>query len=462
MANNNLAFRPEFWAAEAVELMYENFIMGNLVHKDFSNMIASMGDTVNTRQPTGFYAERKQNDLDNLTTQDASSTNIAVKLNQRAYVSFLLGDKDQSLSFQDLVQIYLMEALQAQIRLIDRVIAGHSAFFLGNAVGGLDTLSGSNAYDYVVDLRRDFNDRNIPEMDRHLVLGNKSESYMLRDDRMISSDYVGEAGAAVRNAFLGRIGGFQTYRSPNIIGATNVAMKTATTTTAAVAAGSTTIPVTAVTNIAVGDYIICAGDNTPLRVTAINTLDLTVNRPTIAAIGSGAAVQAAQTCLVNQASAIPAGDDNLAATDGYPAGWQSWIVYDGAATPQVGQLAAFKTSGGTVIADEYVVVQVDTANSRMMLDRPLVAAVDDNGVIALGPQGEANFAFNPKALTLVSRPLRTPRPNTGVAAAIASAHGFSVRVTISYDPLAEAERVTIGSLFGVKVLDTNRGGVLLG
>lgn len=459
MANNNTMYRPEFWASEAVELMYENFLLGGLVHRDFSNEIATMGDTVNTRQPTAFVADRKQNDLDTVNTQDAASTNIQVVLNQRAYVSFLLGDGDQSLSFQDLVNIYLVEALQAQVRLIDRCIAGHAAAFLGNSVGTLDGLSSSNTYNRVIDLRKDFNDRNVGQEGRNLVLGNNSESLALQDDRMISNDYAGEGGRAVRDAYLGRIGGFQTFRSPNIPHATAVATETATTTTAISAVGATVVNVTAVTNISAGDYLVIAGDNQPNRVLSIATLALTMSRGMTGTVASGAAVHAISSAVVDQASAIAAGDDTAAVATGYPTNWKDWIVYDGGVTPQVGQIVAFDAAG-TIQTPEYVVVQADA--TRIMLDRPLETTFLDNAVINLGPQGECNFGFNRKALTLVSRPLRLPREGIGVRSAIAQAHGFAIRVTMSYDAAQEAERVTIGSLFGIKVLDTDRGGILLG
>lgn len=43
------AYIPELWANESLAILEENMVIGNLVHRDFENVIANFGDTVNTR-----------------------------------------------------------------------------------------------------------------------------------------------------------------------------------------------------------------------------------------------------------------------------------------------------------------------------------------------------------------------------------------------------------------------------
>ena len=45
------AFIPQLWANESIAILEENMVIGNLVHRDFENTVASYGDTVNTRKP---------------------------------------------------------------------------------------------------------------------------------------------------------------------------------------------------------------------------------------------------------------------------------------------------------------------------------------------------------------------------------------------------------------------------
>ena len=463
-ANDSSAFVPEMWAAEAVEILYENFMFAPTIHRDFEDEIATFGETVHTRKNNEFVGKRKQNDLDALETQDASATQIDVVLNQRVYVSFLLGDRERSMSFQNLVDNYLVEAIQAQVRLIDRAIGCQVYQFLDNTAGGLDQLSKSNAHDYLLDMRENFNDNKTPEMNRWMALASRSETLMQKVEMFKKANEIGDAGTALRNAFLGKVAGWNTFLELNTPSVRNATQGTASTTAAAVAAGATSFDVASSggSNFTVGGYITIAGDNTPLRVTAISTDTLTVNRPLRESVASGAAVQPYTTGLVNQASAIAAGDKNPAVTDGYPQHWQKEIVYDGSAVPKVGQLVSFTLSGGTVLSQEYGIVQVDTTAKTILLDRPLEASIDDNAVIGLGPSGDYNFAYQRDALALVNRPLALPESGAGVRAALGQAHDLALRVAITWDGSTESHRVTVSALFGFAVLDSVRGGVLLG
>lgn len=85
-ANDNDAYIPERWTQEGVMILEENMVMAGLVHRDFNFEVAQFGDVVNTRKPGEFNISRKT-DADNIVTQDASSTNIQVPLDQHFYTS---------------------------------------------------------------------------------------------------------------------------------------------------------------------------------------------------------------------------------------------------------------------------------------------------------------------------------------------------------------------------------------
>ena len=464
--NNTTAYRPEVWAAEAVQVLHESMIYGAVVHRDFNDEIASFGDTVHTRKPGSFEGKRKQNDLDDLEDQDATATDIEVKMNQRIYVSFVLGDKDRTLSFQNLVDIYLFEALQAQTRMVDQTLAMQVYQFLGNRAGGLGALSKTNSHDYLLDMREVFNTNKVSLGNRWLGLASPSETTMQKTELFKKANEIGDDGTALRNAFLGRVAGWNTLLELNTGSVRNATLDSSVVgvTSSAHDSEQTTILIDDSTGLVTGQYVTIAGDLTPLRITAIGSTptSITVSRPTLNALASGAAVTGYETALINQSSAIAAGDDTAAVSDGYPAQWQKPMVYDGTGVPKVGQLVSFKTSGGSVLTAEYGIIQVDTTNNTILLDRPLEAAIDDNTIICLGPSGDYNFAFQREALTLVNRPLALPEPGTGTNAANGFANNVSLRVEISRDPKKQGTRVTVDGLFGVKQLDVNRGGVLLG
>lgn len=460
-ANDTSAFVPEIWAQEGVEILNEEMMFAGLVHRDFEDEIASFGDTVNTRIPTALLAERKQNDLDTLNDQNVSATNIPVVLNQRLYVSFMLGDRERSMSFQNLVDIYLREAMVAQARFIDQALAGQVYQFLAYNAGSLASVSSSNANDYMLSLRKVMNDNKVSMDGRWLGLASNTETACQKTDMFKRQDAIGEGSRAIRDAYLGRLNGFNTFLSLNLPSISSVTTATTTTTTAAVAAGASVIPVTAATNLPNGAYFTVAGDLFPHRVLSTATLNLTVETPFRSALSSGAVITPVATGLINQASPIAAGDNTAAVSTGYPANWQKSIVVDGTGVPQAGQLVSFKTSGGTVQLAKYRIVQKLSA-TEFVLDRPLEEAIDDNAIVCYGPAGDYNFAFQRGAMALVNRPMELPPSGSGARGAYGVANNTSIRAVLSYDSAKQGTRVTIDGLFGIKVLNALRGAVMLG
>jgi hypothetical protein len=350
--------------------------------------------------------------------------------------------------------MFLEPAIIANARVLDQALLGNAVQFLGNTAGGLAQLSSSNAHAYLVSARQKLNEQKCPNVGRHLVLGAASEARMLETDLFISAERVGDGGTAMREAELGKKFGFGTYMDLNTPSAAVGGEATATTTTAAHAKGVSVINVTSVTNIAVGTYFTVAGDMTPLRATAINTLAVTVSRPTMNAIGSGAVV-----------TPITEGTVDLGAD--YVNGYVKEIHVDGGPAPQVGQMVSFvDTSGGGLIrAPEYTIMQVtNTAGSDydILLDRPLETALADDDVVGYGPAGELNLAFSRNAIALVNRPMLLPMGGSGARAAFVSHNGLSMRVVITYDGNQQGHLVTVDSLFGTKTLDTDLGCILLG
>lgn len=460
LGNDTTAFRPEVWANESVRLLWEKMVYAGTVHRDFDNEIAEFGEIVNTRQVGNFTTKRKQNDLDTLADQDATATKIQVKLNQRAYNSFVLGDGDRTKSFKDLFQIYLEPAMGAMARFLDQCIGGQVYQFLGNVTGGLGSLSSTTGHNYLLDARQKMNDNRAPDDNRHMGLCSASETMMQKVDIFKSAEKRGDGGRALTNALLGRVAGFNNFLSLNTPSVRGATKGTATTTSSASSAGGLVVNVTSAAVTLAGVYYTVVGDMTPLRVASVSSTALTNTRALLNDVANGAAVQPYSTGLINQGSAIAAGDTTVGVNDGYPSGWMGPIVVDGTGVPKQGQLVAFKAAGGTVYSPEYCVVQA-TATS-IVLDRPLETTLADNDIVCYGPNGDFNFGYCKDALTLVNRPLALPEAGTGARAAVAEFNSMSLRVTFSYDGAKQGTRCTVDGLFGLKVLDTNQGTVMLG
>ena len=431
--NDNTAFVPQVWAQESLMILEANMVAANLVHRDFSNEIAHFGDTVNTRKPGAFTAMRKGYS-DSVTDQDATATNVAVKLDQHLHTTFVIKDGEESKSFKDLVTEYLAPAALSLAQAADEIVLGQTYQFLANAVGKVGTTIDATT---IIAAKEKLNALKCPMQGRNMIVTPNQEGALLNIAGFTQAQAVGDDGTALKEGSLGRKYGFDMFMDQN---APSVASATAIATVAisnagGYAAGTTTMTITTTTTALVtGSW--CLIDGQPYMVKAGTTATSLV-------ITTGLRYAVAQSAVVK---GITSGTINLSA--GYAAGWYKPMVFAGATLSQ-GQLVS---SG----SDLYSVLSNSAALS-LVTDRPLATAAANGDVLGVGPSGEYGFAFHKNALAFVTRPLSTPRQGTGALSSVANYNGLGLRVTITYDGQAQGHRVTLDMLAGVKMLDVNLG-----
>ena len=449
------AFIPQLWANESIAILEENMVMGNLVHRDFENVIQSYGDTVNTRKPGEFKAIRKASS-DPVTVQATTATNIPVKLDQQIHTTFLIRDADQSKAFQDLVMEYLRPAMLSVARQVDLIVTAQMHQFHRNSAGHLMGLNADNSEAYMLETRQKLNTNKAYVDNRYLVLGSVAETALLSNHDFTSANIVGDEGTAMREAALGRKFGFDCFMSQNMpyVGAGQTTVTGAINNAPGYYPGATTITVDGFSAvIQPNSYISISGDDTPLRVVSTTggatPTAIVLNRGLTHAVADNAAV-----IVWNNTGTI---------SQAYPNGYVKYLQTAGNAPVQVGQPVTFGNVYG--VGAVYCIIDVipGTSNQpQILLDRPLAEDVASGASLNVGPPGSYNFAFHRNALALVNRPLALPMPGTGARAAQASYNGISMRVTMAYDPYAQGHLVTVDSLLGVAVLDLNLGAVMLG
>ena len=447
-ANDNDALVPEVWAQEALMILEANMVAANLVYRDFENEVAKYGDTVNAHRPGTFVAKRKV-DGDNVTVQDATATNVPVKLDQHIHVSFMIYDGEESKSFKDLVELYLKPALIAQAQGIDQVVLGQMYEFMDtNAVGKLGTDPDQTT---VIAANEVLNTNKCPVTGRNMIVTPNAEGALLEVGEFVK---VNESGSpeGLRNANLGRKFNFEFYMSQNTPSiAVGNTIEIRATVNGGHAAGSKTIAIThgSCGTILAGTWCTIGGDMTPQLITAstggATPSDITITPGLRSAVLTSAAITMYTPGAVNQG----------ASPTGYAAGYNKSIVVNGfAVAPKVGQLTSFGTAA-------YRFSQMSTpTTTAMLLNRSLDAAIAHAAVAGIGPAGEYCFGFHKNAIALVTRPLATPRAGTGALSYVANYNGLSIRVTITYNGLSQGHLVTVDMLAGVKTLDTNLGVVM--
>jgi hypothetical protein len=452
-ANDNDALIPELWANESLAILEENMVMANLVHRDFSPLVASYGDVVNTRRPGEFKTKRKSQS-DAVVNQDAVATNVQVPLDQHVYVSFTIKDEEASMSFKELIEFHAQPAAMQMARSIDRVLCGQVHEFETNAAGRLAEMSSSNAKDWILETREIMENNKAYPNGRNLVISPQAETQMLKTELFIAANQRGDGGTALEEARLGRVLGFDTYMNQNVnyVALANADTLTLNHTAGATAGDTGNKACTATSAPTVGAYVWFTGEGQPHEVKAVTG---TLTGITL--------VDAYKYDVSANAVGYAFEPATVAAT--YAVGYDKELTLNGITAnklPVVGQLLAFGTDAGGD-RKQYTIIETTTVNTtsvQVLLDRPLEVAVTAADSAFPGPHGSMCFAFHRDALALVNRPLALPSNSLGVQSAIGSYNDLSMRVAMQYDISAQGTIVTLDMLCGVATLDTNLGCVL--
>lgn len=443
-ANDNDAYVPEVWAQESLMILEANMVAASLVHRDFSNEIQQFGDVVNTRRPAEFTMKRKT-DTDGVTKQDATATNVAVKLDQHLHTSFIIKDGEESKGFKNLVVEYLSPALLSIAQGADEIILGQMYEFMAYNVGKLGTdLSKST----VIAAREVLNVNKCPQSGRSFITTPNGEGNLLNIGDFIKANEIGDDGSALREANLGRKMGFNFFMDQNApsIATGSTIVTGAINNGAGYAVGDTALTVDGLTAaIENGAWCTIAGDMTPQKITGTvggaTPTQITIAPGLYSAVVDGAVV-----------TVYTPGEIDLGA--GYASGYAKDLVINGfTVAPKKGQLVSI----GSLEADTPYSLLSTPTTTAMLLNKTLQSAVIDNANVGIGPAGDYNFAFHKNAISFVSRPLATPMAGTGALSSVADNNGIGVRVTITYDGTAQGHLVTVDLLCGVKTLDTKLG-----
>jgi hypothetical protein len=438
------AFVPEVWAQESLMILENNMVAANLVHRDFENEIAQFGDVVNTRKPAKFTMQRK-NVNDSVTVQDATASNVAVKLDQHLHTSFLIRDGEESKGMTSMVQTYLRPALLSLAEGIDQIVLGQVYKFMANSVGKAGTAVSKTT---VIDAREKLTQLLCPMGGRNLIITPNMEGTLLGIGDFTTAEKIGDDGSVMREGSMGRRFGFDIFtcqQAPSVVNAAATAAG-AVNNGAGYAAGTKTLTVdgfaAAITN---GSWVTIdgqpdlvvstVGGATPTSITTLYGL----RQPVV----DNAVIVVVRPAQVNNAG-------------GYANGWEKKIIYDTQTPIKPGQLVSYGVAGRVHSA------LAATSGTEVLLDRPTEATLADNDVLGLGPSGEFGFAFHRNALGLITRPLAMPRAGSGALSAIAAYNGLGLRVVITYDGNQQGHLVTIDMLAGVKEYDTSLGVPFLG
>lgn len=222
MANTFLT--PDIIAREALMVLRNNAVMANLVHRDFSEEFAAVGDTITVRKPATFQANEYNGSI---SVQDATESGVAVKLDKLLDVSFAVTSKQMTLDIKDFSTQLLVPAMQAFADKVDAYLLGQAANITDSDAIVEYTSGTDQIQDKIVDARKWLTANAAPLSDRRFVYGSDIEADLLKTALFISAEKVGDEGTALREASLGRKFGLDFFVDQNVSGANLVFHKNA-------------------------------------------------------------------------------------------------------------------------------------------------------------------------------------------------------------------------------------------
>lgn len=202
-------------AADALDPLMANLVMGRLVNRNFEQTLASAGDTVNVPLPPVLTAN-VISESGTVTPQTPSLGNAQIVLNRHIEATFGIPDVTKVLAVPDLMKTYMQPALIAVAEQIETDLLNLYVNFVVNAATG-----GSTAMDEArIDTAETtlFTQKVPVKQGINLVVSPTAYSQMRQIARFTDYQNVGPAGQppAVQTGELaanGTIKGFKVYRS---------------------------------------------------------------------------------------------------------------------------------------------------------------------------------------------------------------------------------------------------------
>lgn len=252
----NTLLTPSIIAREALMVLQNEMVAAGLVHRDYSSEFAKVNDTITVRKPATF--EAKSYNGSTIDKQDAQEGSTTVKLDRHMDVSFAVTSAEMTLEIQDFSEQFIAPAMRAHAQAIDAAICG-----LYKDVPYVSRSADSTAWSTLKGLtaaRKVLNDNKVPQSDRRSLIGTTADAALLSIDAIVNAEKSGST-AALRNASIGKLMGFDNYMDQNVVGHTAGTGTVKIDLTAGYDAGTTEIHVDGVTAaLKVGDAISIGGN----------------------------------------------------------------------------------------------------------------------------------------------------------------------------------------------------------
>jgi hypothetical protein len=232
--------KPDFWVVEAVNTLQRDLVYPKAIFVDKRTDIGRVGQSINVTVPRTFGVAKEFSSA--MTATDKKADFINIPLEKHFYQAFELVEEDMRGSANDLINTFLVPAVQSVAKSIDKYIADLCLQF-PYYYGTPGTTPSS--IDDIIGIKEVLDDNEVPDSGRSLILNSTAEAKFLAIPGLISMSDNIQGTMALKEGKLGTIMNFEVMKSNNNPSFTSIADVTgiAVNNTAGYAAGIDTIAI---------------------------------------------------------------------------------------------------------------------------------------------------------------------------------------------------------------------------
>lgn len=206
-------FIPQIWSARLLANLDKNLVYANAVNRDYEGEIKKFGDTVKINQMGDVTVKDYKGGVIE-DPEELNSNQTILTIDQAKYFNFKVDDVDKAQANATLVDKGMGRASYAVQDVIDKFIAAlvkDAKIKVGNTSKPVE-ITVANAYDTLVDLGVELDNKNVPRVGRFVILPPFYLGLLSKDPRFTKDFKILENGV-VDGA---TVSGFKIMMSNNV------------------------------------------------------------------------------------------------------------------------------------------------------------------------------------------------------------------------------------------------------
>lgn len=213
-------FKPELWSKELLRKINDAGVMLDCVNRDYEGEIKNAGDTVHIQKIGDVTV--KDYGAEAIEYQKLDGETDTLVINQKKYFAFMVDDIEKVQANIAYMQKYLNQAKKACVLVQDTFLLGKAADTATKNQMGEVTLTKTNAYDTLIDLRTLLADASAIDASGlgadgkrpFLVVNPKIGGIIRKCEQFTHATAIGDAN--IRKGSIGTFAGFDIKESTNL------------------------------------------------------------------------------------------------------------------------------------------------------------------------------------------------------------------------------------------------------